>query len=121
MPRGPRAPPGAPSCGRPLFAVPSAPSRLLLQLGAGLVAAPAVPFLTCSLLAQRAEFTQSARRVDSSSRVGTPGFEPGLSGPPDQRLNQAGPRPVALSDAQIIAQSRRSAATQPEGGVRWQR
>src|SRR5258706_129951 len=95
MPRGPRAPPGAPSRGRPLFAVPSAPSRLLLQLGAGLVAALAVPVLTCSLLAQRAEFTQSARRVHNSSTVGTPGFEPGLSGPPDQRLEQTRPRRLA--------------------------
>src|SRR5258705_3525917 len=99
MPRGPRAPPGAPSRGRPLFAVPSAPSRLLLQLGAGLVAALAVSGLTCSLLAQRAGFTQSARRVHHSSTVRTPGFVPRLSCPPDQRPYQTWPPPLAPSDA----------------------
>ncbi len=40
--------------------------------------------------------------------VGTPGFEPGLSGPPDQRLNQAGPRPVARSDFQLPNRTPRS-------------
>src|SRR5215470_14826244 len=85
------------SAAGPRIAAPAAPSRLLPLGHPGTTATRAAPAPSFSLLAQRAAIAQSARSYPDHHVVGTPGFEPGLSGPPDQRLNQAGPRPVALN------------------------
>ena len=40
--------------------------------------------------------TSKARSLETTRKVGVPGFEPGTFGPPDRRANQAAPHPVEI-------------------------